>query len=89
MESTNPRNPAPGIFAAIAPVILFGLAAATIMVIQLFTHPILSIADNTDFKRMSAQVGILPPGPYPEGFFKYAHVKYPLGTSERIEYAST
>lgn len=75
--------------AATVTTLLFCLAAAAIMVTQLFKHPIVGIADNTDFHRISAQVGILPPGSYPEGYFRYAHLRFPFGQPEHIEYAST
>ena len=69
--------------------IFFCLIAATILAVQLFKHPIVSIADNTDFRRLSAQVGIFPEYPYPEGFFKYAHLHFLVGHGEHINYAST
>ena len=71
------------------PAILFVLVAFGIMTVQLFTHPIISIADNTDFRRISAQVGIVQPYTYPQGFFEYAHTRFPFGKPEQIEYASS
>jgi len=88
-ESPTDGTPPHSAVAKIFPTLVFCLAAATIMATQLFRHPVISIADNTDFGRISKQVGIQPVGPYPQGFFKYAHVQFPIGKPERNKYAST
>ena len=68
--------------------ILFAVIAIAIMTLQLLTPPILGIADNTDFRRISFQVGITPAAS-PATLFKYVDLRFPFSMPQRFEYASS
>lgn len=68
-------------------ILVFLITSGLIMSLQLFRHPIVGIADNSDFGRISAQLGIYPANP--ETKFKYANLTFPIGPSQQIEYASS
>lgn len=68
--------------------LLFVVVAVTIMTRQLFIKPIISVADNSDFYRISFQVGISPASG-PETMFKYANLHFSYCKPRNIEYASS
>ena len=85
-ESTTTQARRARIFRGSAfPALLFAIAAAAVMAVQLFKPPAIALADNTDFRRISLQSGISGA----PTFFQFAYLKFPFCQRERIEYAST
>ena len=68
--------------------LLFIISAGLIMGLQLFCHPIVGIADNTDFRRISTQVGISPSADE-NTLFKYANLTYSFCPRQKVEYVSS
>lgn len=66
----------------------FFIVAGLIIYCQLFVTPMVGVADNNDFRRISKQVGIEPSADQ-TSVFKYFELQYEFGTTQKINYLSS